>query len=206
MNDPGPRSGGDVSPSPLPWRLSQAAFDRFLAVLHADRDAAAAGYERIRSKLVKFFAWRGCTFPEERADETITRVIRKLDEGAGIRDPATYCYGVARHVLLEALKQQERERDALRRFRPAAPAPEEDEDGERRLDCLRRCLLRLPPEQRQLILDYHRGEPGERIDGRRRLAVRLGIGLNALRIRVHRVTDRVEQCVGACVERRGDVK
>lgn len=206
MRDPGSRSSGDAPAEPQTWSLSQTAFDRFLAALHADRDSAAAAYERIRSKLVRFFEWRGCTFPEERADDTITRVIRKIDEGAIIRDAATYCYGVARHVLLEALKQQARERDALSRVQPIPSRVDEDEADDRRLDCLQRCLLRLAPDQRELVLDYHRGEPGDRIDGRRRLAQRLGIGLNALRIRVHRVTDRVEACVGACIDRRGDVK
>ncbi|HZP49419.1 MAG TPA: sigma-70 family RNA polymerase sigma factor [Vicinamibacterales bacterium] len=206
MSDPGPRSVGDRPAEDPAWRLSRTAFDRFLVALDADRDAAAAAYERIRSRLVKFFSWRGCTFPEERADETITRVIRKIDEGLAVRDPATYCYGVARHVLLETLKQQERERDALSRFRPAPPSVDDDEDRERRIECLQRCLEQLAPDQRELILDYHRGDPGDRIDGRRRLAERLGIGLNALRIRVHRTTDRVEGCVGSCLRRRGDVK
>src|SRR4029077_6977680 len=89
------------------------AFERFLAALAADRDAAADRYEQIRSKLLRFFEWRGGRFPEEHADETMTRVMRKLDEGEKIVDAATYCYGVARLVLLEALKQQDRQRDAL---------------------------------------------------------------------------------------------
>ncbi len=201
MSDPGPRSAGDLPADAAVWRLSESAFNRFLAVLDSDRDAAATVYERIRARLVKFFEWRGCTFPEDRADEAITRVIRKIDEGADIRDPVTYCYGVARHVLLETLKQQERQRDALSRFRDAPRPIDEDAEAERRLECLDRCLGRLPDDQRTLILEYHRGDAADRIGRRRRLADRLGIGLNALRIRVHRLTDRIEACVSVCVRR-----
>src|SRR4029077_4720264 len=114
------------------------AFERFLAALAADRDAAADRYEQIRSKLLRFFEWRGGRFPEEHADETMTRVMRKLDEGEMILDAGTYCYGVARLVLLEALKQQDKQQEALRGFTVSAAAvlPIEASDIERRLGCL----------------------------------------------------------------------
>lgn len=180
------------------WQLSQRGFERFLEALHADRNAAAERYEEIRAKLLRFFEWRGCSFPDEHADETITRVIRKIDEGERIQDPATYCHGVARLVLLEALKQRERQRAAMAQLDPPPPLAD-DGDIERRLECLRRCLRTLPPDQQALIAEYHRDDGASRIERRKRLAATLGIGANALRIRAHRLGDRLGTCVGRCI-------
>jgi len=190
------------------WHLSPVAFDRFLAALDADRDLAAERYEQIRSKLVRFFEWRGCRFPDEHADDTLNRVMRKLDEGEELRDVGTYCYGVARLVLLEALKTQDRENEALDRFHvvAAAPGPIDADDIEQRLRCLEGCMDGLSSAQRALIAEYYGSSQGERIDARRSLAERLGIGMNALRIRAHRLSDTLQRCVIACVSRSEPVK
>src|ERR1044071_7813819 len=79
-----------------PWALTQEAFSKFLHCLDADIGRAAEIYETIRGKLINFFTWRGCQFPEDHADEAINRVIRKLDEGETIREPSTYVYGAGR--------------------------------------------------------------------------------------------------------------
>lgn len=190
------------------WRLSPTAFDRFLAALDDDRDVAAERYEQIRSKLLRFFEWRGCRFPEEHADETMTRVMRKLDEGEQILDAGTYCYGVARLVLLEALKQQDKQQEAVRSFTVSAATalPIEASDIERRLGCLEACLNDLPARQRELVVEYYRNDKASRIGARKQLAEKLGIGMNALRIRAHRLTDGLQGCVRGCVERPGLVK
>ena len=182
------------------WRLTQPAFEKFLATLDADRSAAAERYEQIRTKITRFFEWRACAFPDEQADETINRVIRRIDEGGELRDPAAYCYGVAKLVLLEAIKQQTKERAAFQELQRAPPPFVDDgEDGDHRLECLRACLNELPPAQQALIREYYGADAGKQIDGRKLLAARLGIGLNALRIRAHRLSDRIERCVNGCL-------
>ena len=187
------------------WQLSEHALARFLAALDADRDAAAERYEHIRARLLRFFEWRGCTFPDEYADETLTRVIRKIDEGAAIHDPVSYCHGVARLVLLEALKKREKEKEALSQIQQplSLSVGDLEDEVERRLMCLRTCMKGLPTEQRTLIAEYYRHESGKRIESRKRLAVSLGIGLNALRIRAHRLSGELGSCVGNCLEQRG---
>jgi DNA-directed RNA polymerase specialized sigma24 family protein len=183
------------------WQLSKRALETFLASLDRDRNAAAERYEHIRARLLRFFEWRGCEFPEECADETITRVIRKIDEGATLQDPASYCYGVARLVLLEALKTREKERQALAQIQPLSVYVDDvQRDVEERLECLRSCMKRLPADQQTLIAEYHRHDPESRIEGRKRLAASLGIGLNALRIRAHRLSATLGSCVGHCLE------
>ena len=189
------------------WQLSERALERFLAALDRDRDAAAERYEQIRSKLLRFFEWRGCAYPDECADETITRVIRKIDEGDAIQDPDSYCYGVARLVLLEALKQREKERQALSQMPPLSASVDEVQlEVERRLSCLRSCMKTLPADQQTLIAEYYRHDTGQRIDARKRLAGTLGIGLNALRIRAHRLSERLGSCIGDCLDHGAAVK
>jgi len=190
-------------PTPRPrWQLSQPAFERFLALLDPDARVAAERYEHVRAKLTRFFEWRGCMFPDEPADETINRVIRRVDEGEEVRDAGTYCYGVARLVLLEVLKRQAKERSASEEFHRSVPAAEDD-DMEQRLRCLRLCLNGLPAGQQDLVREYYRDDGAARIDGRKRLAESLGIGMNALRIRAFRLSDRLQACVSDCVERAG---
>jgi DNA-directed RNA polymerase specialized sigma24 family protein len=185
------------------WQLSTLALERFLASLDRDRDRAAERYEHIRTRLLRFFEWRGCVFPDECADETITRVIRKIDEGAAIQDPETYCHGVARLVLLESLKERAKEREALTQVQPLSLSVDDIQDEvEHRLECLRTCMKKLPSDQQMLIAEYYRHDSGNRIEGRKRLAATLGIGLNALRIRAHRLSAHLGSCVGHCIERQ----
>ena len=71
------------------WALNEKALTSFLARLDPDSNRAGAEYERIRLLLIKFFSWRGVQFPEECADETLNRIIRKIDEGESIDDIST---------------------------------------------------------------------------------------------------------------------
>src|SRR6187551_2049130 len=70
---------------------------------------------------------------------------------------------------------------------PAANRAETDEAAERSLQCLTRCLNRLKPEDRNLIVEYYRDGKRQRIDRRRELARGLGITMNALAIRTWRL-------------------
>jgi DNA-directed RNA polymerase specialized sigma24 family protein len=185
---------------PLPqkkWNLTQEAFDRFLACLDQDREVAGALYLKIRSKLITYFQCRDCPFPEDYADETINRVVRKI-ETEGIRDPATYVYGVARMLLLEIAKQRSRHDAALEHLSRSEPAPEEPDDHDLRVECFRQCLQSLSPENREMITQYYEGERRVKIENRSRLAERLSISGAALRIRACRIRDSLEKCIARC--------
>ena len=191
-----------VSASKSEWTLSEEALARFLLCLDSDSDRAGAKYESLRLTLMKFFDWRGALFPEECADETINRVIRKIDEGETIRDIPTYCHGVARMVFLEKLKSPENRRVDFEELSPAilvAPGPEERDEKQ---ECFERCLKELPVESRQLILQYYSDEKRAKIDGRLALAQRLSIPLNALRSRAQRIRNRLEECVKGCLKKK----
>jgi DNA-directed RNA polymerase specialized sigma24 family protein len=178
------------------WALTAQAFAKLLALLDPHPDRAGEHYKRLHLKLVKFFQWHGSLFAEDHADEVINRVSRKISEGETIRDLTGYVHGVARMVLKESLKDQQKRQTRLADYTPAGP---HQEASEVRVSCLERCMRRLSSNSRTLILDYYSADKQAKIDGRRQLAGRLGIPINALRIRVHRVRSKLEDCINHCV-------
>ncbi len=195
---------GESSPSTERLQgLTPEGFESLLAQLDPDRERAGEIYETIRHKLVRLFEWRGCASPEDLADETINRVARRLAEGVELRsnEPYGYFCGVAHLVFKEVLRRASREQRALASGEWPAPTYEEEEEpSDRRLECLRRCLAQLPADQRDLVLRYYRGTSGQgesNIRNRQQLAGEMGVPMNALRIRVHRVRRKLESCVHA---------
>jgi len=183
------------------WTLTQEAFDKLLTALGGDRDSAAQKYIEIRTNLTRFFEWRGCSFPEDHADETINRIAKRVAEGEEIQNYSGYAMGVARLLLLEINKGRQREQLALAEIGTASEVYEEADDDEGRLTCLRSCLQTLSTDNRDLILAYYQGEKGEKIQNRKKLMDRLGIPVNTLRMRALRLRERLQLCVEECVER-----
>ena len=174
--------------------LTQAAFDSLLGWLDSDRDQAGRKYEFIRQRLIKIFTCRGRNDADELADETINRVTLKAAKLAQeyVGDPALYFYGVAQKVYLESLRKRP---PAV--VPPPAPAPAEDEPEQ---DCLDKCIEQLSPDNRELILEYYQNDKRKKVESRRKLAEKLRIGQNALRIRAHRIRQTLQHCVEECLE------
>lgn len=187
------------------WQLTGGALERLLDRLDPDRDVAGQRYETLRQTLVKFFDWRGASSPDDCADETLDRLIRKLDEGAHIEEVGRYAHGIARLVLLEQMRDP-LPRAALLDDVPSAPSlvvapvpiPDDDDEDTGTRDCFDACLDSLPADSRDLILRYYVDERRAKIDGRVELAKQLGITSAALRSRAQRIRDRLEKCVGRC--------
>lgn len=158
----------------------------------------------MRRRLVLYFQRKRCLTPDDLADETLNRVTRRLEEAGSITDvpPARYCYIVAKFVLLEHVRDPEvrgtREVDPRKPARDPVAAPAGPTTHERLLECLDRCLSALGSDDRALILDYYRHEPGTKVERRRQLAARLRLSTNALAIRACRIRDKLLRCVGAC--------
>jgi len=185
------------------WSLTQEAFDRLLAQLDSDREQAGTKYENLRCRLVKLFEWRGAFFAEDLADDTINRVAKSLETGEQISNFNAYCLGIARNVFLESLRSRQREVN----LQSIPQAWSADIPDEPRMDCLEHCLRELPPHDSQMIIQYYQEDKHARIKARRDLASQLGIPLNALRIRTHRVRAQLENCVEHCLQRwAGGVK
>jgi DNA-directed RNA polymerase specialized sigma24 family protein len=185
-------------PSPAEHRraLSARGFARLLDRLHPDSVQAGQEYERLRRVLVKFFDWRGLASPDECADEVLDRLAVKLGETA-VEDVKKYALGIARLVALERRRGPSFSPiDETAHASIAVPVENDEPDPLR--DCFDRCLEQLPEESRLLLLRYYDGERSVKISNRQRLASALGLTDNALRSRVQRLRDRLEQCVRTC--------
>ena len=174
--------------------LTQEAFDYLLAWLDADRERAGEKYENIRRRLIMIFTCRGCPDAEELADESINRVALKAAEVSKeyVGDPALYFYGVAQKVFLESVRKPHASV-------PPPPAPDKSDEDEREYDCLERCMEQISPGSRELVLGYYREDKRAKIEHRKEMALKLGIALNALRIRAHRIRSVLQQCVLNCL-------
>ena len=184
--------------------VRQTPLDQLLSALDSDRDFAGTRYRDLHQRLTGFFAWQNNARPEDRADEVLDRVMRKLDDGERISSVPAFAFGVARLLLSEARKQVEREITAhahlLLLFGEAVEhQPPTDGDTVEEL-CFDDCLAVLTPANRELIIAYHTGEGGAKIEARRNLAARLGTDLNALRVRAHRIRVQLETCAHQCAE------
>jgi len=179
------------------WTLTEVAFNQLLDCFDSDRQRAGEKYEQLRRKLEKFFEVHRSPIAEELADETINRVARKLEEGLVIQNVAGYSIGVARLVFRESLKRQSKTVE-LGDEPSSAVDPGHANPSEVQLRCLDGCLEKLNPETRMLIIEYYQLKKQAKIDHRKVLAEKLGIPVNALRIRVHRLRGQLEECVIRC--------
>lgn len=120
------------------WTQSPKAFHRFLSWLDDGVESSGERYVEMRRRLVSYFGRKRCLAPDELADETLTRVARKLEEQGEITDtaPARYLYIIARFVFLEYLRGADHRQTSLAEsvsvaaamVGPALPADPEDTD------------------------------------------------------------------------------
>lgn len=183
-------------------RLTEAALNTLLFHLDSDRDIAGERYVIICRKLVKYFEWQRSPHPDEGADETLDRVARRLQEGTKITDVEAYARGVARLVYLETIKKDSKAQIALADLSKAVQTgPQSEDAGDERLTrCLNQCLKGLSASNRDLITRYYSVEKDSRIDLRASLADEIGIHMNALRIRAHRIKQKIEDCIRQCLQ------
>ena len=178
-------------------RVSDETFRRFLGWLAPDSERAGQRYIELHGALVRIFTCRGCEQPNELADETLDRVIRKgatLIEGYE-GNPAAYIHGVAKRVFLE----YSRARRTRPELAPGALSGGQDTEVEHKHACLNRCLARLSEEERTLILQYYHGERCAKIELRQHLAREAQSSQSALRKRTQRIREQLKSCVLECL-------
>lgn len=178
--------------------LNEKTLECLLTWLDADRLRAGEKYEEIRRRLIKLFLYRGCSRPEDLADDTIDRVIQKLSDSPDIAssyegEPALYFYGVARYIYREYLKEKPEP--------VMLPIESSSEEHERQHQCLDQCLGELNNETRKFILAYYQEDKRHRIKRRQELAGELGVSAHALRMRACRLREELHKCLEECLER-----
>lgn len=196
----------DSSPSPKgKWEISPESFAKLLSCLDPDAERAGEMFLKWLQKLARFFEWNHAPLPaEDLAYETLYRVARKMDEGEVIEHFSAYCKEIARWVLRESYKSREAKRESLDDVEPAVNPVNYDDDWEehQRLFCLNECLQTIPPESRELVTEFYRGEGRNRINRRQSLADKLGIHRNALGNRIQRLLDKLEACIRKCLKKK----
>lgn len=182
--------------------IPRQSFDEILAWLNPDRNESANIYLQLRNDLTKIFIWNGCTDPDGLTDEVFDRVARRVHE---VRphfegDPKLYFYGVARNLIKESPKRSKKQVSIEGTDLPAPETAVEDETKAMREECLNSCLHALSPGKRALILAYYAKEKQAKIDHRTELAQEMGISVETLRVRVHRIRGTLEKCIEQCLD------
>jgi hypothetical protein len=183
--------------------LDKTALQALLDALGPTPAAAGEAYESLRERLIRFFRWNHCLFPEELADVALDRLADKLAHGSEpILHPARFVTGIARMLLLEHRARQTREKKMqlwltwfFERRNPNV------EDKQLHDDALNHCLECLTVDNRQLLERYYSGDGSNRIRNRQALAAELGIAMNALRNRALRLRDNLENCMARYLAR-----
>jgi len=184
-----------LSNASLKKEVTQEKFARFLEWLSPNFERAGEEYERLRFRLCTFFSLRHCCFADELADETINRVILKSSEGK-IENKAAYCFGVAKNVYRESLRKERIHLDIDEVTTLAAKPPEEPSFSS---ECLDKCLDKLSPESKDLLLDYFSEAKLKKIELHRGISESLRMTQTALRMRVMRSKHKLKICIQECM-------
>lgn len=177
--------------------ITQESFDALLHWLDNNREIAGQKYEKIRGRLIRIFAGRGCFEPEDLADETINRVTLKLPQIADgyIGEPILYFLRVADNIHREWLRKQKK----VTNLQDHQPDQHEEPESDLEYECLESCLETLETSQREIIVEYYLKEKSAKIEHRKSLAEKLGISPSAFQVRMHRLRARLQDCVQKCV-------
>ena len=181
-------------------QLTAADFGLLLSKLAAEPYQAGLRYERLRSRLILFFLRRLLPHPEDLADETMDRLVRRLAEGEEIASIEAYALGIARFVGREQAAVVARETVAGKEFWENILAPDITKDREAldhgsRLDAMEECIALLPPADIKLLADYYLAETGSKIEARRQLAKRNAITSAALRKKIFGISNGLRDCI-----------
>ena len=170
-------------------------YEKLLAWLDSDRDAAGRRLQFINSRLIKIFASRGCVDAETLADEVCNRVAVRIDTvSKNYAEPLRCFIGFVENVYREYMREQQKINNPIEPDSRRDPNELEKED-----QCLTQCLEALIQPERNLFLRYFYGEGRARINARKKLAAELRVTANALRIRAHKLRMQMHQCMVTCL-------
>ena len=179
---------------------SPEKLETLLDWLNPDRERASSRYFFIRASLIKVFESRRCQDADVLAEQTIDRVMERIDLVAPSfkGDPTVYFYGVAKNVIHEYFRY----RQIHVELSEAADEPfiETDPDLELRSRCMDKCLAELEQDDAELIRTYYSFQPHEKVSTRHAIAREKDLKIANLRIRVFRIRAKLRECIEKCCE------
>jgi RNA polymerase sigma factor (sigma-70 family) len=182
------------------------SFEEILAWLNPYRDVAGEMYLRLREELEQTFLWRKCADPEGMTDEVFDRVAKKVHEVRPTYqgDPRLYFLGVARNLIKENFKKVATHISLDDVNLSQRQTVENDMETERLDECFQSCLRELSAENHDLIVAYYAEQKKAKIDNRNALAERLGVSVETLRVKVHRIRRSIRKCIGRCLKDKAE--
>jgi RNA polymerase sigma factor (sigma-70 family) len=187
--------------------VTKENFDQVLSWLHHDREEAGQRYEQIRRNLIQIFNYRGYSDAEDLADETINRVTKKISDIAStyVGNPSFYFYGVARNLMKERDKKQQLRiplslLETQPTYVPSIDKLIQEEAYDREITALRECLEELPERERKLLFEYYSFTTNAKFGDRKKLADKLNLNVNALRVKIHRIRTHLARCIRNKIE------
>lgn len=184
--------------------VAKENFDKLLDWLSHDRDEAGVRFEQIRGGLIRFFRLKGCHDPELLADESMNRVIKRIDTldlmtGAS---PSSIFYGFANKVFFEYLRSEKQRTvqlsDSFERIFLGTGQASSDPA----LDCLRQCMNGLNVLDGRLIVEYYSEEKQAKFEVRRQIARQKEMAMGALHTKIHRIKGILRPCVEKCLSNK----
>ena len=158
-----------------------------------DPEEAGRRYLRLHQKLAGYLQFRGVADPTAAADEALDRAGRRIAEGAEVPDIDRFCLGIARFIIKEGWRLNNRESAAFLQFLAQHDHPSDEVD---RFSLMKMCFEKLPHNDKQLLTLYCAAPAGRaRAKYRVELAEQLNFSVTAMRVRVTRVRHSLDDCV-----------
>lgn len=178
---------------------------RFLLRLDPKEPNGGKKYKELLSRKAAFFNHNRCLDPDGCATEVVYRAGEKLVTEE-IENLESYCGGIARMLLFEVKKEQNRTAYIadLSEEKQDIADPRIDDvarkiDRERLVDCVRQCIAGLNnTDMQSLVVQYYDSYKGEQIKVRSNLAKRFNFSPGALRKRMSDIRDELETCAANC--------
>src|SRR5213594_3685178 len=117
--------------------VTAEAFGKFLHWLSENDEVALREYQSIRMKmkLVRYFIHKGCSDPDDLFDKTVDVVVGKIDSCGECPSPLAYCFGVAKNIWRQDLRER---KSAALEENMTLPVYPDAQVHEQELKCLER--------------------------------------------------------------------
>ena len=161
----------------------------------------AQSIESLGQQLRRYFKYHCPEYFEDLAQETLLRVTESLETKKETpADFEAFAVGIARNVYSEYVRKAVRERRLAKELE-VFPPPYWDKQSELKQRCLDRCIHALPSKDRELLERYYFMVKGsQKPVTRKSLALSHSMSLSALRLTIHRIKNRLADCVSSCCE------